>query len=202
MPEEIARRRSVNGDAHRSVTPTERQHLHEKTPVKKQKKPHRAWRAFSALLLKLAILGALGWALLTYVLWIGVCHSNDMYPAVRDGDLVISYRLQPFLSGNIVSYEHDGQQYLGRIVGLPGDVVEIDAEGHYTVNGNVPFETIYYETKSAEDSAVTYPCFLGEGELFVLNDMRESMKDSREFGPIQEKDVDGSLALLLRRRGW
>ena len=32
--------------------------------------------------------------------------------------------------------------------------------------------------------------------------MRESMKDSREFGPIQEKDVDGSLALLLRRRGW
>ena len=56
--------------------------------------------------------------------------------------------------------------------------------------------------KSAEDSAVTYPCILGEGELFVLNDMRESMKDSREFGPIQEKDVDGSLALLLRRRGW
>ena len=80
--------------------------------------------------------------------------------------------------------------------------MEIDAEGHYTVNGNVPFETIYYETKSAEDSAVTYPCILGEGELFVLNDMRESMKDSREFGPIQEKDVDGSLALLLRRRGW
>lgn len=180
----------------------EGKHLSPEESGEKKKNPHRALRAFLALLLKLMVIGALGWALLNYVIWVEVCHTNDMYPALRDGDLVITYRLQPFLYGNVVSYEHKGQRYLARIVGLPGDEVDIDTEGHYSINGNMPYETVYYETRSPEDSPVTYPYTVREGEIFVLNDMRDVMKDSREFGAIREEDVDGSVALLLRRRGW
>lgn len=152
--------------------------------------------------LKLLFLAAACYALLTYVLGAYVVHSNDMFPTVRDGDLVITYKLQDMLYGDVIVYRHGGKILLGRIVAQTGDVIDMDEEGHYTINGNVPYETVYYETKSPEDSPVDYPYTVKEGELFVLNDMRESMKDSREFGAIREEDAEGSLALQLRRRGW
>ncbi len=153
-------------------------------------------------LIKLLVLTAAAWALLTFVMGVFVCHGNDMYPAVRDGDLLITWRLKAYERDGIVSYRHEGNRYLGRVVGLPGDTVHIDADGNYTINGGVPYETVYYETRAPEDSPVDYPYIVQEGELFVLSDLRENMRDSREFGAVSQKDTDGSLALLLRRRSW
>ena len=167
-----------------------------------EREKRRTLRALRNLLIKLAVLALAGYLLLNYVVGIYVVHSNDMYPAVRDGDLLITYRLADYLNGNIVSYTYGGKRYFGRIVGVPGDVVEIDDEGRYTVNGSMPFETVYYETRAAELSEVSYPFTVGEGEYFVLNDLRENLSDSRSFGGIPEEDMDGSAALMMRRRGW
>lgn len=165
-------------------------------------KKHKTLRALGALILKLVIIGALAAALLTFVLGVSVCHENAMFPAVRDGDLCITYRLRQPAYGDIVSYVAGGQRRYGRVVGRPGDVINIDPTGGYTVNGNIPYETIYYDTRADVSSNVTYPCTVREGELFLLNDMRDDMNDSRHYGPIPMSDTDGSLTLLVRRRSW
>ena len=85
---------------------------------------------------------------------------------------------------------------------MPGDVIDMDEEGNYTVNGNAPFETVYYETKSVQGSPVNYPYTVGEDELFVLCDLRDNGADSRSFGGIKTGDTDGGIVLLLRRRSW
>ncbi len=153
-------------------------------------------------LLKLASIGLAVWLLLTFVLGVSVCHTNDMFPAVRDGDLVITLRLQQPEKGGIVAYRHDGRRAYGRVVATAGDVVDIGEEGGYTVNGAVPYETVFYETYRAEGGAVEYPYTVGEGEVFVLCDLRENLRDSRAFGAVSLEDTEGSLVLLLRRRGW
>ena len=169
---------------------------------KKRKKPDGNLTILLRFLLKLAIIAAASWALLTFVLGVFVCHSNDMFPAVRDGDLVITWRLQKAEKDSIAAYRYQGKRYFGRIVATAGDVVDIGGENGYTINGMTPNETIYYETRLPEESQVLYPYTVQEGEIFVLSDLRSNMRDSREFGPIPLKDTDGCLALLMRRRSW
>ena len=160
------------------------------------------WKALGRFLLKLAIVAVAAWALLTYVLGVFVLHTNDMYPTLRDGDLCITYRLSKPARGDIVAYTAGGVRRFGRIVGLPGDVVDINSEGYFTVNESVPYETIYYLTIPDPDSALAYPYAVPENTVFVLNDYRDSFQDSRRFGAVPLSDVDGSAALLLRHRSW
>ena len=181
----------------------QREEKHAARPGDRRTKKRRG-RAGKALLLilRLALIAALVWLTLHFVLGVTLVHSNDMYPAVRDGDLLITYKQRPYSYGELIAYEHEGRRHVGRIVALPGDVVEIDGEGSCRVNGGVPYETVYYKTKLPETSPILYPYTVPEDGLFVLNDMRESMTDSRSFGAIAETDAQGSAALLLRRRSW
>ena len=184
-----------------SCPPTEGETAPRASPEPKKKK-RSALRAFIALLIKLAVIAALGWALLTYVIDIHVVHSNDMYPSVRDGDLIITYRLREPGRGEVVCYYADGAEHVGRIVGLEGDVIGMDEDGRYTINEGIPLETIYYDTKPDPDAEISYPYTVPAGSMFVLNDLRDNTSDSRRYGAILLDDCDGSAALLLRRRSW
>ena len=139
--------------------------------------------------------------LLTFVVGVFVNHSNDMYPSVRDGDLVITLRVKNSVYGDVVAYTVNGTRHFGRVVAMGGDEVYIDEDGRFTVNGYSQVETIYYETKPAE-GGVTFPYTVGEGELFILNDLRDNVTDSRTFGSIPAQNVEGSIVLSLRRRGF
>lgn len=161
-----------------------------------------ARKAGLRLIVKIIIVAALLFILLHFVLGIFVVHSNDMFPAVRDGDLLITYRIKDAAYGDIIAYKADGQRLFGRVVGLPGDVIDMDSSGNYSINGSIPYETVYYETRSADDSNIEFPYTVGEDEVFLLNDYRENFGDSRIFGAISDADTDGSVVLLLRRRGW
>lgn len=164
---------------------------------------NKTLRALLRLLIKLAVAAGLCWALLSFVLGVYVVHSNDMYPAVRDGDLCITFRLKAPAKGDVVAYtDGDGVRHFGRVAAAAGDVIDLDADGHYTVNGGVPYETIYYATRPDPASGLRYPYTVPEGEVFLLNDLRDNPTDSRRFGAIPLTETDGSLALLLRRRGW
>ena len=174
----------------------------EKSPKKEPKKRRKltVGQAFARLLIKAAVVVAVTVLLVTVVGGVFICHTNDMYPAVRDGDLVITYRLGKCHTGDIIAYKHDGDTLFGRIVAEPGDEIYMDGDGNYTVNGTMPYETIFYETKAREMSPVTYPLTVREGEFFLLVDAREEGLDSRAIGPATE--TMGKVVLLIRRRGF
>ncbi len=168
----------------------------------KNKRPgrQRVLKRLRNLLLKIFVIGLLLWILLNYVGGVFICHTNDMYPALRDGDLVITFRLGGYKSGDLVIYEHEGKNCFGRIVGEPGDEVVIDEEGTYTINGLRPYETIYYETKKRPSDTMVFPYTVKEGEYFVLADAREQAMDSRSIGPVTK--LKGKVIFQIRRRGF
>ena len=125
-----------------------------------------------------------------------------MHPMVRDGDLVITYRLQKPYINAAVMYAHDGDTTVGRVVAMEGSVVNITKDGGFTVNGNAPVEEVFYPTFPAEGSEVQYPYTVPQGKVFILNDFREDTKDSRSFGAVDTGDLKGTLLLTLRRRGF
>ena len=174
------------------------------TPKKKKKKKKKKTtkQILIGFLIKLAATALAVWLLLTFVLGVTIYYGNNMHPALRDGDLIISLRLQrPYLNAAVL-YEHDGKTCLGRVVGMPGNVIDISDVGALTVNGIAPAEEVFYPTYRCETSNITYPYTVGEDKVFILNDFRSDTNDSRAFGAVDISDVKGPVLIMLRRRGF
>ncbi len=170
-----------------------------KKPVRKRKKLTLKQRVIN-LVFKIGIIAALIWFLLTFVGGVFIVHTSDMYPALRDGDLEITFKLGQYKSGDIIAYKYDDTTCFGRIVGEPGDEIIIDEDGTYTVNGIRPYETIFYDTTLRASDSWTFPYTIQSDEYFVLADAREQGFDSRDTGPVTEPL--GKVVLMLRRRGF
>ena len=134
------------------------------------------------------------------VFGVHLVRGNDMKPAVLSGDVVLFFRLErDFKAHEAVVYEADGKQMVGRVVGRPGDLVEITESGQLLINGYVSFEeNIYYKTGRIQDR-VQYPLRLSGDSYFILSDYRESVSfDSRYNGAVQAGKVFGKVFLVLR----
>ena len=58
-----------------------------------------------------------------------------MKPAIRQGDLIVSYRLDKnYTFHDLVAIVQDGKKQVGRVVAVEGDIVDIDGEG-LKING-------------------------------------------------------------------
>ncbi len=126
--------------------------------------------------------------------------GQDMFPAVKDGDLVIAYRLQrEYEKNDLVVYERDGEHRVGRIAARAGDYVTITEDGTLMVNGTVQSGEIVYPTYPKEN--IVYPYAVPDGTVFILADYRTQAQDSRDFGPVETEDIEAKVLSILRRRG-
>jgi signal peptidase I len=75
-----------------------------------------------------------------------------------------------------------------RVIGVAGDEVDIK-DGYVYLNGKKLEES--YAKGETMPKEFKLPFKVGENELFVLGDNRLVSKDSRKFGPIDYKQVDG-----------
>lgn len=87
------------------------------------------------------------------------------------------------------------ERYVKRIIGLPGDVIDITPEGAVYINGELENKSYVVGLTPPRDQI--YPLTVPEGHLFVLGDNREISKDSRNFGCISIKSVEGKVRFLL-----
>ncbi len=137
--------------------------------------------------------------LLIFVMGVYVVHSNSEYPMLKDGDLCFTYKLEDLSTGDEIVYKKDDKVYFGRIVAVEGDRVEI-LDGKLMVNGYGIYENAVYPT-TAEGSKIVYPYEVPQDTVFVLNDYRNDINDSRCFGGIPVSDTHGKVVLVIRRRG-
>lgn len=157
-------------------------------------------RGYLSLALRCAVLALVLLVLLAKVFLIAQVSGNEMFPAVKDGDLVFAYRLQSDLSKNdVVVYTAAGKRWVGRVLGREGDVITLDDSGSLLVNGTAQSGGILYPTYAKEK--FTYPYIVPEDSYFLLGDYRTQTEDSRDFGAIPGADIEGKVITILRRRG-
>lgn len=161
----------------------------------------QALRDIRAFLTKLAAILLIGWLLSGFIFGITVMEGEDMYPRIRDGDVLLFYRLQrEYHIGDVATFTRDGRRYTGRIAAQGGDTVDITEEGQLLVNGSVQDEEIFYPTETL-NSGVEFPCEIPGGSVFLLCDFRTNGIDSRSYGPVDRDELDGKVMTILRRRG-
>jgi signal peptidase I len=115
----------------------------------------------------------------------------------------LSPRWAPYGHGDIVVFDpppswagNTGVPYIKRVIGLPGDKVEL-RDGHVYVN-DVGLNEPYIFGTDRGDPAPTEPTpggasswLVPTGQLFLMGDHRNDSADSRSFGPIEISHVIG-----------
>lgn len=168
--------------------------------IRKRRERIETRRGYGSLLFRLAVVVIVGYLIFTQVFLLTQAQGTDMFPMVKDGDLMIVFRMQrEYNTKDVVVYTQDGKQHTGRIVARENDVVDMDEDGSLTVNGTTQSGEILYPTYPKD--GITYPYRVTAGCVFVLGDYRTEAEDSRDFGPIPMENVHGKVITILRRRG-
>jgi signal peptidase I len=134
-------------------------------------------------------------------------NGQSMEPNFEDGDYLIvdelSYRIRAPERGEVVvfNYPHDpSQRYIKRIIGLPGETIEI-ADGKVYILGNGGGEYNELNESSYLPSIYTSGSMkvtLGDAEYFVMGDNRVASSDSRRWGNLPRENIIGRVYL----RAW
>ncbi|MFZ5988454.1 MAG: signal peptidase I [Bacillota bacterium] len=85
--------------------------------------------------------------------------------------------------------------YIKRIIGVPGDVVDIK-EGYVYINGIKMTEP--YAKGTTMEQTFELPKVVPQNNVFVMGDNREYSKDSRQLGFIEYEKVKGKAAFRIR----
>ena len=175
--------------------------MFEKKVKKRGNAPPTLWSDLFYLVGKVVLVGLV--LLLLDLFLFGVIRYNDngMTPAVKDGDLVVYYRLdKSYKINDLLTYHYEGKNLVARVVATAGDTVDITDDG-VIINGNRQQEDGIYEKTVQYKKGIRFPVKVPEGHVFVLGDNRKSATDSRIFGTIPVKKTEGKVVVLARRRG-
>lgn len=154
----------------------------------------------STLLYLLGVL-CLTWLVITFVGQRTEVDGASMEPTLYNGDNLIvdkiSYRFRDPQRFDIIvfpfRYEED-TYYIKRIIGLPGETVQIDGAGNIYINGEILQENYGKEIIKADNIGIaSEPVVLGTDEYFVMGDNRNNSTDSRTelVGNIKRADIVG-----------
>lgn len=155
---------------------------------------------YRSLLARILIIATAGYVFFTQLFLITQVSGMDMFPALKDGDLAIVFRMQQeYAKNDVIAYSTTEGIRFGRIVARGNDVVFMDDSGTWQVNGTTQSGEILYPTYALE--GIEYPFRVPENCVFVLGDYRTKATDSRIYGPISLDDVEGKVITILRRRG-
>ena len=114
----------------------------------------------------------------------------SMEGTLYDNDVMILNKLADIDRNDIVVVDIDNDLLIKRIVGMPGELVEIYGDKLY-INGVVN-EDVYWD--QTEDSVALQ---LADNEYYVLGDNRFISKDSRIFGAVKEDQILGESKIIV-----
>ena len=121
--------------------------------------------------------------------------GTSMLPLLEDGERIIVnkfvYRFRPIERGDVVVFWYPREpsvSFIKRVVGLPGDTVEIRLGALY-LNGQRVGEDYLLPKFRGDES--TPPVEVKKGFYYLLGDHRNSSNDSRSWGEVPERYIYG-----------
>lgn len=99
----------------------------------------------------------------------------------------------------ICKYPNRSDQYVKRVIGLPGDTISVK-QGVLYVNGEAVEEPFLSDARTVrfdKGSNNFGPIEISEGEYFVMGDNRDNSNDSRNVGVITDEMVIGKVRYII-----
>lgn len=138
-------------------------------------------------------------AVLVATLWMPVLqiYGSSMDPTLEEGDIVLSVKQTRFQTGDIIAFYYSNKILVKRVIGGPGDWINIDEDGNVKVNNRLIDEP-YLTEKALGSCDIELPYQVPEGRIFVMGDNRSVSLDSRSssIGCVAEEQIVGKLSFV------
>lgn len=145
----------------------------------------RGWRKFFTILIVVGVAVCINTWMVSAVTVIG----TSMYPTYGNGDICILIKCDVTVERySVVKAVVDGQPVIKRVIGLPGDTLQV-IDGRVYINGEAVASEYDFYTKNAGTLDESF--VLAENEYFLLGDNRADSYDSRYYGAVIEEQIKG-----------
>lgn len=133
-------------------------------------------------------------------LWFPVYYitGSSMKPTLEQGMTVVSCRISDLAAHDVVSVQYGDRVLISRLIGMPGDSVQVDEHGFVSVNGIILTED-YLDKRAAGSTDLTFPYHVPDQHYFIMGDNRAESKDSRmsAIGCVNENTLDGKVVFCI-----
>ena len=175
----------------KTALPTMDQIESERKRYRWKKAYMKALRGTISVLTYMAAVAALIATLLLPVMQI---EGTSMEPTLTNGDIVLLTKTTKFSRGDICGFSWNNKILIKRVIGIPGDWIEIDTDGTVYLNGE-KLDEPYANQIAFGECDLEFPFQVPPEQYFVLGDMRESSIDSRNtlVGCVETEQIIGKI---------
>ena len=172
--------------------------LPTKKQVETERKRYRRQKAYNKALggtvYVLTIVAAVAVLIATLILPVLQIEGTSMEPTLYNGDVVLLMKTTRFNQGDLCGFTWNNKLLIKRVIGIPGDWIEIDTKGNVYLNGE-KLDEPYVEQKAFGECDLEFPFQVPQEQYFVIGDMRESSIDSRNtlIGCIPKDQIIGKV---------
>lgn len=138
-----------------------------------------------------------------FIIFTAVVPSSSMMPTLEVNDCLFGSRVAYWFGdvkrGDIIVFDapdNPGTKYVKRVVGLPGDNIEI-IDGIVYLNGNIYLNDVEFDKLEYDDFELV---IVPEDSYFVLGDNRNNSLDSRYWKTthfVTKDSIDGKVVYKL-----
>ena len=158
----------------------------------------RYFKALRNTVFSLIVVAAV--AVLIAMLWMPVLqiYGSSMAPQLTAGNIVLSRKAKDLEPGDVVAFYYNNKVLVKRMIGNPGDWIDIDKDGNVFINGEL-LEEPYVAEKALGDCDIDLPYQVPENKIFVMGDHRSVSIDSRNssVGCIETDQIVGKLVFKI-----
>ena len=118
--------------------------------------------------------------------------GTSMTPTLQNDEVLICSKLSGIERGDIVAFYYNNKVLLKRVIGVAGDVINIDEEGRVFLNDE-ELDEPYICEKALGECDIELPYQVPENRIFVMGDHRAVSVDSRStsVGCVAEENIIG-----------
>ena len=169
-----------------------------KAEIKREKIKHLYKRLLKSTIYALIVVAAIAVLIATLVLPVVQITGTSMEPGLEEGDIVVLVKSKHLERGDLCAFYYSNKVLIKRVIGLPGDYIEMDVEGNVFVNGELLDEP-YLTQKAFGECDIEFPYQVPESQYFVMGDQRETSIDSRStvIGCVPYDQMVGRLFLRI-----
>ena len=175
----------------RTALPTIDQIENERKRYRRQKAYNKA---LGGTIYVLTIVAAVAVLIATLVLPVLQIEGTSMEPTLVNGDIVLLTKTTAFNRGDLCGFSWNNKLLIKRVIGIPGDWIEIDTDGTVYLNGE-RLDEPYAQQLAVGECDLEFPFQVPQEQYFVLGDMRESSIDSRNtlIGCVEKDQIVGKV---------
>lgn len=168
------------------------------TELKRERNKIRYKRILKSSVYALIIVAAVAVLIATLVLPVLQISGTSMEPTLNNGEIVVLVKVSDLERGDLCGFSYSNKILIKRVIGLPGDLINMDDKGNVSVNGEFINEPYVLE-KSVGECDIEFPYQVPEESYFIMGDQRATSIDSRStvIGCVSREQIIGKILVKI-----